>query len=108
MLSGVENKDLGKWRTLIDDACGFIEGHTVVSDPDDKQIRRMELLSAAYAFKLYEMFSDDKVTSFTAGDVKITSSAEGKSRSEKIWSELCSQSSDLIDTTDFIFGRIVI
>lgn len=108
LLSGVENKELGKWRTLIDDACAFVEEHAIVTDPDKKQTRRMELLSAAYAFRLYEMCSEDKITSFTAGDVKITSSAAGKSKSERIWNELCSQSGDIINTTEFIFGRIVI
>lgn len=108
MLSGVENKELSKWRTLIDDACAFVEEHAVVDNPDKMQTRRMELLSAAYAFRLYEMCSDDNVTSFTAGDVKITSSAAGRGRSEKIWNELCSQSGDIINTDGFVFGRIVI
>ena len=52
------------------------------------------------------MCNDDNITSFTAGDVHITS-PDGGSKAESLWKEYSQKSQDLLDTKGFIFGRVV-
>ena len=61
--------------------------------------------SAVYAYRLYEMRGSD-VTSFTAGDVKITSSAGGKGGAEALWQEQKKLCSDILRAENFLFGRM--
>ena len=107
MLAGVEPDEMCRWRGLVEDACTYVEAHTAVESPDEAQTRALELLAAAYAYRLFEICNADKLTSFTAGDVKLTSSAREGS-AEKLWRSLCEEHTGLIDMKGFLFGRIVI
>lgn len=105
-LTGVSGEELFNLSTLIDDAKTYIEKHCRVENPDEEQTKRLEALCAAYAFWLYDMCNDAGVTSFTAGDVKITSPGGGKARGERLWSELRKSCSDLLSGDEFLFGRM--
>lgn len=107
MLSGAEVEQMCRWRTLVEDACAFVQAHTVISSPDAAQSRAMELLAAAYAYRLYEICNADGLSSFTAGDVKITSSASQGHSADALWRSLCAEYAELLDNKGFIFGRIV-
>ena len=107
MLAGVRPDEMCRWRGLVEDALEYIGAHTRVGSPDEAQTRALELLAAAYAYRLFEICNASNLTSFTAGDVKLTSSAREGS-AEKLWRSLCSEYSGLIDTKGFMFGRIVI
>lgn len=104
-LSGIENSQLYKWHTLIEDACAFVSSKCIKSELDENDIKRLEMLCAVYALKMSSMCNDDNITSFTAGDVKITSS--GGNNFEKLWSELAAKSADLIKIDGFLFGRVM-
>ena len=105
MLAGVKPDEMCRWRGLVEDGCAFVEAHTVVKSPDEAQTR--ELRAAAYAYRLFEICNAGNLTSFTAGDVNITSSAQEGS-AERLWQSLCGEYSGLMDIKGFIFGRIVI
>ena len=107
MISGLDGNEVYKWRTLIDDACVYIETHSKTKNPDENEIKRLEMLCAVYAFRLYCMCNDENKTSFTAGDVKITSPDGGKNKGESLWKEYVGKSGDLIDTQSFLFGRVI-
>lgn len=106
-LTGVPLNEMCRYHALLDDACAFVQEHCAVSEPNENQMRTLELLAAVYAFRLYEICSAENITSFTAGDVKITSSAAAGGKAEALWQELCEKNTDLIQVTGFIFGRIV-
>ena len=103
-LSGKDVSEMCRWRGLIEDACRYVEAHAAVTAPDREQSARLELLAAAYAYRMLEICDTDRLTSFTAGDVKFTSS---DGRAEQLWQQLCRDNSDLLNTNGFIFGRIV-
>lgn len=111
LLAGLEDDEIYRWKMLVDDACGYIESIVIKDDcgADDK--KRLEMLCAAYAFRLYSLCgSEGKTDSFTAGDVHITSSAaDGAERAEKLWREYAEKSDDLIDLnrSEFLFGRVI-
>ena len=107
VISGLDGSEVYKWRTLIDDACVYIETHSKTKNPDENEIKRLEMLCAVYAFRLYCMCNDENITSFTAGDVKITSPDGGKNKGEILWKEYVEKSGDLIDTQSFLFGRVI-
>lgn len=67
---------------------------------------RLENLCAVYAFKLYSLCNDDSISSFSAGDLKISSSADGESRAERLWREYADKSQDLIGREKFLLGVI--
>lgn len=106
LLTGLDKAELYKWRVLIDDACAYIKSHTKKTELDESETKRLEMLCAVYAFRLYSMCNDDNITSFTAGDVHITSPDVG-SKAESLWKEYSQKSQDLLDTKGFIFGRVV-
>ena len=107
MLSGVKPDEMCRWRGLVEDALSYIEAHSTVDTPDEAQTGALEFLAAAYAYRLFEICNADNLTSFTAGDVNITSSAQEGS-AERLWQSLCGEYSGLMDIKGFIFGRIVI
>lgn len=107
MLSGLANSEVHNWHTLIDDACSYIESHIKKQNPDENDIKRLEMLCAVYAFRLYCMCNDENITSFTAGDVKITSPDGSKNKGENLWKEYAQNSKDLIDVQSFLFGRVI-
>ena len=79
----------------------------VIGQPDSGQTARLEMLSAVYAFRLYGLLGENQLTQFVAGDVRLTSSADGLKRAERLWKELAKSSADLIRTDEFIFGRVI-
>ena len=93
-------------RPMLEDACAFVFSHRKIDDPSEEQERRLELLAAVYALKTYYSCAEQSVSSFTAGDVKFTSSAEADGRWEKLWRQLCGENRDIIDSGNFIFGRV--
>lgn len=106
MLSGITNSEIYKWRALIEDACVYIETHLIKKEINESDMKRIEMLSAVYAMKLYSLCNDDNITSFTAGDVRITSPDNGKSKADRLWVEYSRQCADLIGTDEFLFGVI--
>lgn len=105
VFSGVNSDELFDLGPLIDSAVSYIERHAKTDNPTDGQTERLELLSAAYAYKLYDMRNGADITSFTAGDVKITS-PKGGNGGEKLWLEMLRANSDLVSGDEFIFGRM--
>ena len=105
MFSGADGDELFELSPLIDSAVSYIERHAKTESPTEEQTERLELLSAAYAYKLYELRNAAGVTSFTAGDVKLTS-PKGGNGGEKLWLEMLRANSDLVSGDDFIFGRM--
>ena len=84
MLAGVKPDEMCRWRGLVEDGCAFVEAHTVVKSPDEAQTKALELLAAAYAYRLFEICNAGNLTSFTAGDVNITSSAQEGSAERQV------------------------
>ena len=87
LYSGIDGAETYKWKSIIDEL-------------------RLENLCAVYAFKLYSLCNDDSISSFSAGDLKISSSADGESRAEKLWREYADKSQDLIGREKFLLGVI--
>ena len=69
--------------------------------------RRLELLCAVYAYRLYAMCRQNDFSSFKAGDVSFTSPARKADNAEKLWLEQLAKCDDLIKKDGFLFGRVV-
>lgn len=108
VLAELNSAELPRWRPLVEDACGWVRAHCRVSEPDDGQEKRLELLAAAYALKLYSACGGSQLSQFVAGDVRLTSSADLAQRAESLWRELTRSNADLIDAGGFIFGRVIV
>ena len=106
-LSGVKVAQMCRWHPMIEDACRYVEDHATVKAPDEGQTRRLEMLAAAYAYRLYEICKEDRLTAFTAGDVRIASSGDSGGTAAQMWELLCADNADLLNTNGFLFGRIV-
>lgn len=106
-LTGIDSEELSKWGTLIEDACEYVLSRCTVESPDSAQTRRLELLSAAYALKLYGMCGNEDLTQFVAGDVRLTLSADRREQADRLWDELVSRNADLIGEGGFLFGRVI-
>ena len=52
-------------------------------------------------------YIDAAVTSFTAGDVQITSPDGSQKNGEKLWLDYAEKSGDLIDSGKYIFGGVI-
>lgn len=106
-LSGLQREELSDRSMLIADACGYVEAHCRVTQPDEHQCNTLEMLASVYALRLYELCNvNDAVTSFSAGDVKLTSSGAASDRGQRLWEQLCREHSDLLDCGNFLFGRM--
>ncbi len=108
LFSGIEISELARWQPLIEDACRAVSARCIVPSPDEEQQKRLEALAAAYAFRLFSRCGGEQISSFTAGDVHITSSAGAEEKGEALWRSLCEESSDLLKSgSGFYFERIV-
>lgn len=106
MLTGLKDNEISRIQPLIEDACGYIQSR-LICKADKTNSDRIEMLAAVYALKLYSLCNEEGITSFTAGDVKITSPAGDAGRGEKLWREYSRRCSDLIGNESFLFGRVV-
>lgn len=115
LISGLDKAEMYKWRTLIDDSCEYISSHLIKEELSENDKKRVEMLTAVYALRLYCMCKSDSITSFTAGDVKLTL-PDGSGKGEKLWQEYLNSSRDLISVEDeeeeeetegFLFGRVI-
>ncbi len=107
LLTGLDNSEIYKWQALIDDACSYVSSLVVKDKLDDNDTKRLEMLCAVYAFRLYSLCNDENITSFTAGDVHIASPDSSKDRGDRLWREYAEKASDLIKGEKFLFGRVI-
>lgn len=108
LLSGVDNSELSKWRSLISDACDYIESISVKRNLSKRDENRKEMLTAVYAYRMYSLCNGQKISSFVAGDVRITSPDGELSGAEAMWKEYEKNCADLLEDKGFYFGRVVI
>ena len=106
-MAGIDSEELPKWSALISYACDFVQSRCVTDDPDRDQTRRLEMLCAVYALKLFGMCGDNDLTQFVAGDVRLTLSADRREQADRLWDELVSRNADLIGEGGFLFGRVI-
>ena len=107
MLSGLDADEILKWRTTVEDACGYVLSLSKTDSPDDGQLKRLELLAAAYALYLFELSGGTRVNKLTAGEVRLELSSDGAADAARLWKELSAHNADLIRTEDFLFGRVM-
>lgn len=107
LLANLDSDELPRWGVLISDAVAYVQAHCTVASPNRAQNERLEALAAAYAMRLYSMHTDEGLTQFVAGDVRLTSSADRGKNAAGLWDELVSANSDLIHTGGFLFGRVI-
>ena len=84
LYSGIDGAEAYKWKSIIDDAVVYV--NSIVTKGN--------------------LSEDDSISSFSAGDLKISSSADGESRAEKLWREYADKSQDLIGREKFLLGVI--
>lgn len=108
LLSGADSAEAVKWRSVIDDACAYVYSRITKNELSAGDECRLELLCAAYAYRLYAMSAGRGFSSFKAGDVTVTSSADEAQRAERLWLDQLAKCSDLIKREGFLFGRVVI
>lgn len=106
VLADVDSSELSRWSPLVEEACRLVQSRCRVREPDSEQTGRLELLSAAYAFRLYAM-GGGQLSQFVAGDVRLTLPADAADRAERLWRELEANNADLIEGGGFIFGRVI-
>ncbi len=104
--SGLTGDELSAQSAILECAADYITAHSVTDAPTAEQTQRLEILCAAYAYRLYDLCNGADITSFTAGDVKISSPGGGKGSGEKLWLELKRADGDLLRGDEFIFGRM--
>lgn len=106
LYSGIDGAEAYKWKSIIDDAVVYVNSIVTKGNLSEDDELRLENLCAVYAFKLYSLCNDDSISSFSAGDLIISSSADGESRAEKLWREYADKSQDLIGREKFLLGVI--
>lgn len=106
VLAGLETEEAAHLLPLAEDACAYVQERCRVSEPDEAQMRRLELLAAAYALRLYSL-RGGQLQQFTAGDVRLTAAAGWTENAGRLWRELAADSTDLIKNDDFLFGRVI-
>ena len=106
-MAGIDSEELPKWSALISYACDFVQSRCVTDDPDRDQTRRLEMLCAVYALKLFGMCGDNDLTQFVAGDVRLALSADRHKQAQCLWEELALQNADLVRVGGFLFGRVI-
>lgn len=79
LYSGIDGAEAYKWKSIIDDAVVYVNSIVTKGNLSEDDELRLENLCAVYAFKLYSLCNDDSISSFSAGDLKISSSADGES-----------------------------
>ncbi|RGH87718.1 hypothetical protein DW745_06560 [Ruminococcus sp. AM28-29LB] len=79
LYSGIDGAETYKWKSIIDDAVVYVNSIVTKGNLSEDDELRLENLCAVYAFKLYSLCNDDSISSFSAGDLKISSSADGES-----------------------------
>ncbi len=104
--SGLSGEELSAQSAIIDCAVDYITALVKPQNPTEEQTQRLESLCAAYAYKLYGMRGVSQVTSFTAGDVKITSPDGANNAGEKLWQEMKNANADLLRGENYLFGRM--
>lgn len=107
LFAGLKNDEIYKWKSVIDDACEYIKSIVVKDCLSESETRKIETLCAAYALKLYSLCNEENITSFTAGDVRISSPGGAKDKGERLWKECCENCGGLINTKKFLFGRVI-
>ena len=108
LFSGIESSELARWQPMIEDACRAISARCIVPSPDEEQQKRLEALAAAYAFRLFSRCGGEQISSFTAGDVHITSSAGAEDRGGALWESLFEDSTNPLSYgSGFFFERSV-
>lgn len=106
-LAGLSAED-NLWQDFVLDACRYIERRKTDRELSQDDVQRLELLAAAYAFRLFSLRrNSEDFKSFSAGDVRITSSADSGENAEKLWNALCAENSDLLRGDGFLFGRVI-
>jgi hypothetical protein len=108
VLAGLEADAVQRWMPLIEDACAYVEERCLVEAPSSRQTTRLEALRAAYALRLYSLCGENQIREFTAGDVRLTSSADRQQTAAQLWQELAADNADLVRTGGFLFGRVII
>lgn len=93
-----------KWKSIIDDAVVYVNSIVTKENLSEDDELRLENLCAVYAFKLYSLCNDDSISSFSAGDLKISSSADGESRAEKLWRNMPTSRRTLSAEKNFCLG----
>ncbi len=108
-LAGISNSQIYSWKSVIDDACSYVQSIVTKSDLETADKLRLETLCAIYAYRLYSLCNEEEIASFTAGDVQITSSssADSGSRAERLWKEYSEQCRDLLQDNSFLFGAVM-
>lgn len=106
VLAGLETEETARLLPFAEDACAYVQERCVVSEPDEAQTRRLELLAAAYALRLYSL-RGGQLKQFAAGDVRLTAATGPAENACRLWRELVSDSTDLIKSDDFLFGRVM-
>ena len=106
-MAGIDSEELPKWSALISYACDFVQSRCVTDDPDRDQTRRLEMLCAVYALKLFGMCGDNDLTQFVAGDVRLALSADRHTPAHRLWEELALHNADLVRVGGFLFCRVL-
>ena len=107
VLAELESSEVSRWSPVVEVACRYVQSLCTVEVPDSGQTARLETLAAVYAFALYEMCGNSRLTQFVAGDVRLTSSADNAGGAWQLWKEMAKSNADLIRGDDFIFGRVI-
>lgn len=107
LLSGLSNNEIYEWKILIDDACNYVNSIVIKENLEPADKVRIEALCAVYAYRLYSLCKEQGISSFTAGDVSVTSPACGTEKADKLWQEYLNRYSDLVEQKRFLFGAVM-
>lgn len=107
LLCGIDKEEAYKWRTLVDDATAYVQSILVKDNLSESDKRRVEALCAVYAHKLYRLCNDERISSFSVGDVSVTSPKTSDISAENLWKEYAQKAQDLISDEKFLFGRVM-
>lgn len=106
LLCGIDKDEAYKWRT-VDDATAYVQSILVKDNLSESDKRRVEALCAVYAHKLYRLCNDESISSFSVGDVSVTSPKTSDISAENLWKEYAQKAQDLISDEKFLFGRVM-
>lgn len=105
LISNLTDEEISKWASIIMEAIEYVTSIVVKRNLSDYDNIRLNNAAAVYAYRRYILYTVNKESSFSAGDVSVTVNKDIVSDVENMWNRELDTIKDLVADT-FIFRRV--
>lgn len=105
LISDLTDEEISQWSPVIMEAMEHVTSLVVKRNLSDYDNIRLNNAAAVYAYRRYILYTVNKESSFTAGDVSVTVNKDIVADVENMWNRELDTIKDLIADA-FIFRRV--